>query len=200
MSRRLPLLLGAGLAFGLGGQVQAQQQQHDQRSDPDASIVVTGTRSTREEARDRAVEFVRQVGIARGQQAAARWIDPICPRIRGIAESYARIVEARMRAIAAEAGMRVARQGCAANVSVSFVGDAQALMREIDRRAPARLREVPVEARDALVNGAAPIRWWYLTGTRSRHGMRETSQTLAIEGGPAPQPIQVEPCLTTIPA
>lgn len=193
MSRRLSCLLCASLALGLAGPAEAQQQR-DLRSDPNAPIVVTGTRLTPELARERAVEFVRQVGVARGQQAAARWIDPVCPRVAGIAEPYAGIVVARMRAIAVEAGMRVGRENCDPNISVSFVGDAEALMREIDRRSSTRLREVPVEARDALVNGDAPIRWWYLTGTRSRHGMRRAPQTLAVEGGggQASQAIQVE--------
>jgi len=163
--------------LGVGGAAEAQQIR-DLRSDPNAPIVVTGTRLTREQARERAVEFVRQVGVARGQQAAARWIDPVCPRVRGIAEPYSGIVEARMRGIAAEVGMRVAREGCDPNISVSFVGDAEALMREIDRRSPTRLQEVPPDARDALLTGDAPVRWWYLTGTRSRHGTGSTSQTL----------------------
>jgi hypothetical protein len=193
MNQRLPLLLCASLGLALAGSAEAQQER-DLRSDPDAPIVVTGTRLTPELARERAVEFVRQVGVARGQQAAARWIDPVCPRVRGIAEPYSGIVEARMRAIAAEIGMRVAPEDCRTNVSVSFVGDAEALMQEIDRRSPTRLQEVPPDLRDDLLTGEAPIRWWYLTGTRSRHGMGDTSQTLGVEGGgdQATQPIQVE--------
>ncbi|MGQ0589799.1 MAG: hypothetical protein ACT4N8_09750 [Sphingosinicella sp.] len=181
--------MSASLALSLAGPLNAQQTR-DLRSDPEASITVTGTRLTREQARERAVEFVRQIGVARGQQAAARWIDPVCPRVRGITERYAGVVEARMRAIATEVGMRVAPEGCRSNVSVSFVGDAEALMREIDRRSPTRLREVPVDARDALVNGDAPVRWWYLTGTRSRHATRETSQYLVTESGGAGGPGQ----------
>ena len=173
--------------------VAAQAQPpRESPADTDPSIVVTGTRLTREQARERAVEFVRQVGVARGQQAAARWIDPVCPRVAGIAEPYAGIVVARMRAIAEQAGMRIGRENCDPNISVSFVGDAEELMREIDRRSSARLREVPVEARRALVDGDAPIRWWYLTGERSRHGMGSTSQSLPMEGDPSVQPVQVE--------
>jgi len=184
------LLLCASVALGLTGSAEAQPPR-DLRSDPNASIVVTGTRLTREQARDRAIEFIRQIGVARGEQSAARWIDSVCPRVAGIAEPYAGMVVARMRAIAEQAGMRVGRENCGPNISVSFVGDAEALMREIDRRSSARLREVPVEARGDLVTGDAPIRWWYLTGTRSRHGMRRTTQFLAVDG-PAARPIQVE--------
>lgn len=182
MSRRLSLVLCASLALGLAGPVEAQQLR-DLRSDPDAPIVVSGSRSPREQVRDRAVEFVRQVGVARGQQAAARWLDPVCPRVLGIADPYSGIVEQRMRAIAAEIGMLVAPEDCRTNVSVSFVGDAEALMREIDRRSPTRLQEVPVDVRDALIEGDAPIRWWYLTETRSRHRMRNAPQAVETTHG-----------------
>ena len=152
-------------------------------TDPDSPIVVTGQRPTREQAHARAVTFVRQVGVARGDTAAARFVDPVCPRVMGIAEPYAGMVLARMRAIAEAAGIRVGRAGCQSNVSVSFVGDAGALMREIDRRSPTRLQEVPRDERGAMLNGDAPVRWWYLTETRSRHQMRNSPQSMQTEGG-----------------
>lgn len=179
MARGTILLVSAGLLFGSAADAQ---QSRDLRSDPDAPITVTGTRLTREQARERAVAFVRELGVARGQQATARWVDPVCPRIRGISEPYAGIVAARMRAIAEEVGMRIAPENCRTNVSVSFVGDAEGLMREIDRRSPTRLQEVPPDLRDDLIDGDAPVRWWYLTGTRSRHNMGSASQQLQVEG------------------
>lgn len=179
--RRHLNLIAIALGVGLASPVQAQMR--DLRSDPDAPVVVTGERLTRDQARDRAVEFVRRIGVARGQRAAARWTDPVCPRVLGIAEPYSGIVEARMRAIAEEVGMRVAGEGCRTNVSVSFVGDAAGLMREIDRRSPTRLQEVPRDEREAMLNGDAPIRWWYLTETRSRHQMRNTSQSIQTDFG-----------------
>jgi hypothetical protein len=138
---------------------------------------VTGNRLTREQAAD----YVRQVGVARGQVPAARWIDPVCPRVRGIAEPYAQVVEARMRAIAQETGIRVADKGCDPNISVSFVGNAEALMKLIDRRSPTRLQEVPSEAREALINSDVPIRWWYLTEERTRDGVPRVTFTIQTE-------------------
>ena len=182
MKRRSALIMA--VFVGLSPTVGAEaNQQRDLRNDTDAPIVVTGQRPTREQARERAVTFVRQVGIARGDTSAARWSDPVCPRVLGIAQPYSGIVEARMREIATAAGMRVAAAGCTTNVSVSFVGDAAGLMREIDRRSPTRLQEVPRDARDAMLNGDSPIRWWYLTERRSGHQMRNAAQSLQTEGG-----------------
>jgi len=56
-------------------------------------------------------------------------------------------------------------------------------MQDIDRQSPTRLQQVPRELRDDLLNGDAPIRWWYLTETQSRHGMRNAPQSLATEAG-----------------
>lgn len=152
-------------------------------TDPDAPIVVTGQRPTRDEAHARAVSFVRQVGVARGDTAAARFIDPVCPRVMGIAQPYAGMVRTRMLAIAEAAGIRVGREGCQSNISVSFVGDATALMREIDRRSPTRFNEIPRNERAAMVDGDSPIRWWYLTETRTRHQMRNAPQSIQTETG-----------------
>jgi hypothetical protein len=161
----------------------AQTGTRNFRTEPDSPIVVTGQRPTRDEARARAVSFVRQIGVARGDISAARFVDPICPRVMGIAERYAGMVLTRMRAIAEAAGIALGRQGCHPNVSVSFVGNAAGLMREIDRRSPTRLTEVPREERQELLNGDAPIRWWYLTETRSRYQMRNAPQSLQTETG-----------------
>lgn len=172
-------LLALGALLGA-----AQAPSTDLQSDPDDPIVVTGSRLTPEQARDRAVEFVRELGVASGQTPVARWIDPVCPTVRGIAEPYARIVETRMRAIAAATGIRTGRRGCQPNISISFVGDAGALVQEVARRSPGRLAEVRPGDREALLNGAAPVRWWYITERRSRDGMRNAPQVLPTAEGP----------------
>ncbi len=171
-----------GLA-ALATALTAAQTPTGLRSDPDAPIVVTGTRPTRAEARERAAAFVRELGVASGERPVARWADRVCPVVRGIAEPYAGIVEARMRAIAAAAGIETVPEGCRPNISVSFVGDAAGLVQEVARRSPTRLNEVPGPAREALLNGAAPVRWWYITETRSRHAMRNAPQSLSTETG-----------------
>lgn len=172
-----PSLVLAAVFTGLSLTTVADaNQQRDLRNDRDAPIVVTGQRPTREQARERAVTFVRQVGVARGDIAAARWADPVCPRVLGIARPYAEIVEDRMRAIAEAAGVRVGRGGCQTNITVSFVGDAAALVRQINTQSPTRLNEVPRGEREAMLNGEAPVRWWYRTEIRSAHRMRNAPQ------------------------
>jgi hypothetical protein len=164
----------------------AQTPGRNLRNDAAAPIVVTGQPVTREQARERAATFVRQIGVARGDTSAARFIDPVCVRVLGIAESYAALVAERMRAIAGEARITVAPEGCRPNVIVSFVGDASALVRDIARRSPTRFQHVALDQREALLNGNAPIRWWYLTETRSRHSMRNAPQSVQTGSTPGP--------------
>lgn len=173
------IVRAAALALVFSPQLAgAQAPGRNLRSDPNSPIVVTGQPVSRDQARERATTFIRQIGVARGDTSAARFIDPVCVRVLGIAEPYADLVADRMRAIAGEAGIDVAPQGCRPNVIVSFVGDASALVRDIARRSPTRLQNVALDQRSALLNGNAPIRWWYLTETRSRHSMRHAPQSV----------------------
>lgn len=179
LSTRLAIVGAAALALAFVPQIAgAQPPARNLRSDPNAPIVVTGQQVTRDQARERAATFVRQIGVARGDTSAARFIDPICVRVLGIAEPYAAMVAERMRAIAGEARIDLAPDGCRPNVIVSFVGDASGLVRDLARRSPTRFQNVALDQRDALLNGDAPIRWWYLTETRSRHAMRHAPQSI----------------------
>jgi hypothetical protein len=158
----------------------------DRSADP--SIVVTGTRLSPEEAREQAVAFVRGTGVASGERPVARWVDPVCVQVFGLGDDHAEILRTRLNGIATAAGVPVARGRCQGNIAVTFTGDARAVMREIDRRAPRRIAEVQGGARTRLIEGSAPIRWWYTSQPRSRHGTRESTNEpgwAAGDGTPA---------------
>lgn len=135
------------------------------------TIVVTGKAADREEEHRKAVEFVRRVGVARGQKPAARWDSPVCPKAIGIAPIYARLVEAKVCEVAGTIGAKVAKLPCRTNIAVTFALDAGAVVRKIVSRAPGRIAEVPMSQRRALETGDAPVRWWYSTETLDRNGM-----------------------------
>lgn len=133
-------------------------------------IVVDGQPLPAEAARERANAFIQGTGVASGNTPAARWVDPVCPRVLGLQAEGARRAEARIRAIAEQAGARVAPEPCDSNIVVTFAPDAGAVVREIDRRAPTRLAQLTPGQREELLTGSAPIRWWYSAETRTRHG------------------------------
>ncbi len=138
----------------------------------ESAIVVTGRALSEEEAREQATAFVRSTGVARGETPAARWVVPVCPKVTGVSVDSARSAEARLRMIAAQAGIDVAREPCAANLVISFAPDPAGVVQEVERRSPRRLSEVPRGAKEALLTGSAPVRWWYTTETLGRHGQR----------------------------
>lgn len=141
--------------------------------DPDP-IVVTGTPVTKAEERKRAAEFVRRAGVAR-LEPVARWIMPVCPRTVGVDPAVAAIVDDRIRAVAATAGAKVAPASCTPNIAVIFTGDGDALTRAIFARSPRQVAALSPGARERLIEGKGPIRWWYSTRDESRDGMPATT-------------------------
>jgi hypothetical protein len=149
------------------------------------SIIVDGTRLPESAARERAVQFVRATGVASGETPAARWVAPICPEVLGLEDIGKRAAEAKIRKVAAAAGAEVAPEGCHRNIVVSFTSDGAALAREVVEREPRRVANLSPRARDAILTGAAPIRWLYTAETRGRHGGAETTAGDAAQSGPA---------------
>lgn len=137
-----------------------------------STIVVRGTRLDPEQARQRAVEFVRRSGVANGQQQVARWLVPICIKVIGLKAPHALRVERIMLSIAQEANIKAAERKCVPNITVSFAPDAGKVVRQIDSRRPHQLREIPLAAKERLLTGDAPVRWWYATGELDRDGVQ----------------------------
>jgi hypothetical protein len=139
-----------------------------------AAMTAIGTpalaQSTPEALEQMAAEYIRGTGVARGATPAARWLEPVCPKVLGIREDAARAAERMIRRIAAEADAPVADEVCDSNIVVTFAPNPAALMHEIRDRSGARLAEVSPTERNELLNGNAPIRWWYTTKTMSREG------------------------------
>jgi len=134
------------------------------------AIVVQGERLTPEAARRQANAFVRTTGVAASETPAARWTDPVCPRVLGLTPAGARSAENMMRAIAIQVGAQLAAEPCAPNIVVSFTADAAAVVREVERREPRRLSELSAVERRALLEGSAPVRWWHTSELRDSSG------------------------------
>lgn len=163
-------LVGFGFATAIASTASLAAAQEPP---PEKTIVVVG--QDEEQRRQELKDFVRELGVANGEKSAARWVDPICPVVTGLAPAHAAIVASRVRIVARLAGARLAPERCEPNIMISFSGDASALARAIRTRAPAQLLEVPVADRPALFDGNAPIRWWYSTEARDSSGIAASS-------------------------
>lgn len=149
----------------------------------DDSIVVTGSKATAEEARDRIEDYIQQTGVGLGQRPVARWIDPVCPKVIGLEADIAKIFEQKMRSVAQSNGIRLAGGRCQSNIVVAFTHDGAGLVQQIRKREPAKLSSVKLADRAELVTGEAPVRWWYSYETRGSDGRRATTAPLPWVGG-----------------
>lgn len=133
-------------------------------------VVVNGQRLPRAVAEARARAYVRQLGVALGMEQAARWIDPVCPKATGLDPALITWVETRVRQVAGEIGASLGKPGCAPNFFILFVSDGAGTTRALLDHAPDLVANFPRERREALLSGAAPIRWWQQIAPRSRDG------------------------------
>lgn len=136
------------------------------------TITVKGTRIDPGEARQRAVEFVKRAGVAKGEKQVARWVVPICIKVIGVQDIQAARIEQNMLAIARQANMDVAGARCDPNITVSFTTEPQKVVQEIKKRRPHQLRELSFPDRERILTGDAPVRWWYATQMMDREGMK----------------------------
>lgn len=157
------LVTGCAAALTISPEAQAATQE---------TIVVRGTRLDPQQARDRAVDFVKRTGVANGQKQVARWVVPICIKVIGARDDQAARVEQLMHGIAREANMRVAGAKCEPNITVSFAPDAGQVVRQINTRKPHQLRELSFPEKERLLTSDAPVRWWYATQMLDRDGVK----------------------------
>ena len=156
------------------------------------TIVVKATPLSLEQARQRAVDFVKSTGVANGQKQVARWAVPVCIKVVGVSTAQTAKIEDLMIAVAREANIPLAKRGCQANVTVIFTGDASEAIRYVHKKRPHQLRELSLANRERLVNGTAPVRWWYTTQDVDRDGVgTDNIQPPWITSGGDPMPAQV---------
>lgn len=183
----LPLSLALTATFS--GMVGAEQSVDD-------AIVVRGTRLDPQQARERAVDFVKRTGVANGQKQVARWVVPVCIKVVGVQDAQAARVERIMHGIAREANIRTAGAKCEPNLTVSFTADAGQVVRHIYARKPRQLDELSRTEREQLLNGPAPVRWWYATQMLDRDGVKANNISapwLAGAGGAGVQGTGADP-------
>ena len=93
----------------------------------------------------------------------ARWRDPLCVKVTGLADAQATMIKARIESVAQAVNVRLARAPCTANVEILFTDRPQALMDMVAKRAELMLGYYHLHDRDRLKQVTRPVQAWYVT-------------------------------------
>lgn len=129
-------------------------------------IVVTGTRDTEDRARD----FVDALAVPTRFDQLATFESPVCPMALGMRQSSNVLATARMRQVAAAAGMVVDKQGCDGNALLFVTSDRKALMALLRRHQAHLFGERTGKEVDALQAAPGPAVAWQVVEPRGADG------------------------------
>ena len=122
--------------------------------------------------RQQSFRFVRAYAAAPNPELdqIARWRDPVCVQVVGLADGQDAQVKARIETVAREVGLPAARAGCRANVEIVFTPEPQRLMADVAQRREELLGYYHRHDRTRLAAVTRPIQAWYATATLSSWG------------------------------
>ena len=151
---------------------------------PDQAIVVTGTRTTSKAI----ARYVDSITAPVGDQIA-RFRDPICPASFGLPAPYNRVIEQRIREDAMNVGLRVAGEGCDANVVLIVADEPRPLIESLRRERPQMFNGLEFRQIEEVLRTKEPVRTWQAMAPRGSDGRPlERAMFLESAGGP-PRPI-----------
>lgn len=133
---------------------------------PPDEIVVTGTRDREQQVRD----FVGALKPTRGG-SVPRFVDALCPVATGLLPVQRDAIAARLRRVAAAAGIRVAPADCAPNMFVIVTPDKRAFIEILARKRPDSFAAMSPGAIARLARSPGPAAAWQLEGPVSAAGV-----------------------------
>lgn len=124
-------------------------------------------------ADDSARRFVAQVALpGESDEPSARFTYPLCVGTAGLPSEAGEVIVDRIAAVAASAGLSIARPGCAPNLMVVFVEDSRAAVRTLSQgRSGTLVGKSPTDIGYILAEEGR-ARAWTLVEARSRDGDR----------------------------
>jgi hypothetical protein len=167
-------------------------QEPRQQADPSVStvedVVVEGR-----PLEERAAAFVEQVTAPARGRGLGRWQGRVCVGVVNLRTDLAQAIADRVSDVAADLGLRVGSEGCAANVVIVFATDAAGLAAVLAEDRPRAFRpgtsgiERGERAFEDFLNGDQPVRWWHLSmPVDAETGRRATRLPGDVEPGGAP--------------
>jgi len=133
---------------------------------PGQEIVVEGTRGSDRQIRD----FVKALTDAPSFGQIGRFHSAVCPAAMGLLPVQNAALAARMRAVAAAAGVGVAPAGCTPNTFVIVAPDKRAAIRELYRRYPTYFAGLTSKQIASLAAAPEPATAWQISTLLSAEG------------------------------
>lgn len=156
-----PTILGFAMvaAFALAAPASAQDRTEEETSD---EIVVKGYRD-----RDRQIsDFIGALTKAPVGGQLSRFEQAACPAAVGLTPKQNKVVAARMRSVAAAAGVPVGKEDCAPNVFVVVAQDKQAVIKDLHKK-----YADPRGDRAKGPKQSGPALTWHLEGLLDANGI-----------------------------
>lgn len=161
MRFQLMALVFAAAASAAGAQSQPQGE----------DIVVQGRTNPKKQIHD----FVKELTPARSGTQLGRFVQPVCPRVAGLAKAENALVEARMRKVAQAIGAPVAKGECTVNIYVLVGGDKRETIEGIRKQFPDLVAGVPDSSLGRLENASGPVAAWQIVGRIGSDGVPLTT-------------------------
>ena len=155
------------LAFALiASPALAQDKKPPAKQEQDeSSIVVVGAKGVPPKTAKR---FVRQISSSVEGQLA-RFAEPVCPLVAGLGPDAAKAIEARLRAVALDAGAKVGEPGCRPNIALMVAHDADDFVVALRKKFPGFFGNLEMkDLRKALREG--PVHAWSTIEVRDEDG------------------------------
>jgi hypothetical protein len=159
-----PLLITAALS--LLATAAAAQAQPSAPSTTVAPVTVQAP-LTPHEALKKSQSFVQTYAKASAKlDQFARWEDPVCVGVSGVAPEQVAAIKARVEQVAKSVGLKLGLPACKANIDIRFADPPQALLDQVAEKSPWLLGfHYPNEV-GALETVTRPVQSWYMTASR----------------------------------
>ena len=161
------LVLAAALSLLAAGDAPARAAEPATAVAP---VTVQARPLTRPQALKQSRSFVQAYGATTKIGQYARWIDPVCVLVLGLAPEQAGQVAARIDDVARAVGLKVDRPKCKANIEIVFTDQPQQLLDWVAARNDPLLGYHYPSQTKALKAVTRPIQAWYMTATRGGSG------------------------------
>lgn len=172
MKMKHAVLMTLGLA--MSGLMFSQTPSFATLTDPsllDDEIVVIGSETTKAAIAKFIKTTIATPKGGRHDGQYARFANPICPKVVGLSPANIEQVEKRMRGVALAADMKVAAEGCEANVFVMVVADGNEAVSMLRKKKSRVFGGLSHPERARIANSGGPAYAW----KRIQAGSAETS-------------------------